>query len=297
MDYTNRSHANNSRLAFKKIWNTFRDKVTKADIERISGRNTDLTFVSWSVAYDIANSYFPTIVTWETFDNATEGGTVTEECRRADDGTATVTVNITILCDLESGGSPGDAQKDFVYPVTRTWTHPIMRNAQTIARNPTIEMINKAKMRAMVKCLAFFGLGLSLWTGDDLPDPKADDAKIEPPEVPPEIAKAQTKTLDKYLQVKSLIGNPPPRFQDGPVWFPANFDGVDVSAESKTLNDAIEMVGDPTVCNSYKQLDHLHSALEDYETAIKFPRALAIELDPNEPDEWHAGHPDDYGDR
>ena len=60
----------------------------------------------------------------------------------------------------------------------------VMDNRMNAIQNPNAQAINKADKRCFVKCAALFGLGIQLFTGEDLPDGEA----IEPP---PPIAKPE----------------------------------------------------------------------------------------------------------
>ena len=48
--------------------------------------------------------------------------------------------------------------------------------------HPSAQEINKAEKRCFVKCAALFGLGIQLFTGEDLPDvPEADEPEVQQP--------------------------------------------------------------------------------------------------------------------
>lgn len=257
--------------ATSKIWQTFRNKVTKNDVDAIRGRGGDLTYCSWSNAYAIAAYHFPTFVEWTRAENTVDGVPVTEECLRRPDGTATVTATVTIIADG--------------VPVSRSWTHPVMVNNRTIARDPSIDVINKAKLRAMVKCLAFFGLGIELWTGEDLPT--GDDATVERAPAPrhtapakvPATPSAYDDTIALYLATCKAAGIDAPA--NGPATFPANVGGLDLTGDAERLNRQIQKTGNPKTANA-RQLERLFSALEDYKTAIEHPNATEIKL-PHDP--------------
>lgn len=60
----------------------------------------------------------------------------------------------------------------------------VMDNKMNAIKNPNAQAINKADKRCFVKCAALFGLGIQLFTGEDLPDGET----IEPP---PPVAKPE----------------------------------------------------------------------------------------------------------
>ena len=51
-------------------------------------------------------------------------------------------------------------------------------------RNPSAQQINKTEKRCFVKCAALFGLGIQLFTGEDLPD--VDSVEPKPKAAPPQ---------------------------------------------------------------------------------------------------------------
>jgi hypothetical protein len=46
---------------------------------------------------------------------------------------------------------------------------PVMDHRNNAIKNPTSRQLSDSYMRALVKCLAMFGLGLNLYTGDSAP--------------------------------------------------------------------------------------------------------------------------------
>ena len=60
----------------------------------------------------------------------------------------------------------------------RMWL-PVMDFRNNSVPNPSSRQISDTRMRCLVKCLAMFGLGFSLYAGEDLPDPKK-DAEVLP---------------------------------------------------------------------------------------------------------------------
>lgn len=61
--------------------------------------------------------------------------------------------------------------------LTRRWWLPCLDFKNQPVANPTSLQINNVRMRVLVKCLAMCGLGTELYTGEDVPDEKA-DAKV-----------------------------------------------------------------------------------------------------------------------
>jgi hypothetical protein len=62
--------------------------------------------------------------------------------------------------------------------VTREMWLPVMDNKNNSVKNPDSRKISDAKMRCLVKCIAMFGLGLYIYSGEDLPFDDSIDSKI-----------------------------------------------------------------------------------------------------------------------
>ena len=88
------------------------------------------------------------------------------------DGTMTVQCKLTIPVGC--------------HQLTRTERLYVMDNSMRAKKNPSGQDINKADKRCFVKCAALFGLGIQLYTGEDLPE--AETVKTaNAPAVPKEI--------------------------------------------------------------------------------------------------------------
>lgn len=90
------------------------------------------------------------------------------------DGKAYMDVNGTgmVWVDVTLGGK------------TRTCWLPVMDYKNKPITNPDSFAVNTAIMRCLTKCLAWFGLGLNVYAGDDLPlvsDEPKQEKKAEPP--------------------------------------------------------------------------------------------------------------------
>ena len=70
--------------------------------------------------------------------------------------------------------------------LARTERLYVMDNKMNALKNPSAQAINKAEKRCFVKCAALFGLGIQLYTGEDLPEVDTVEAG-NPPDVPKEI--------------------------------------------------------------------------------------------------------------
>jgi len=103
-----------------------------------------------------------------------------------DDGSMTVQCRLTIPF--------GD------HWLSRTERLYVMDNKMNAIKNPSGQAINKADKRCFVKCAALFGLGIQLFTGEDLPDTGAVEKKEQPkkenPAPPP--APAPEKVMEGF---------------------------------------------------------------------------------------------------
>jgi|TARA_R110000751_G_scaffold304363_1_gene419799 hypothetical protein len=87
-----------------------------------------------------------------------------------DDGSMTVQCKLTIPVNE--------------HILVRTERLYVMDNKMNAMKNPNGQAINKAEKRCFVKCAALFGLGIQLFTGEDLPE--VDSVKPQPkPEAKP----------------------------------------------------------------------------------------------------------------
>ena len=103
--------------------------------------------------------------------------------------------------------------------ITRTEVHAVMDNYNKAISEPTATQINNSIKRCLVKCFALFGLGLSIYRGEDLPEddkPQAiskeqydylmtllkgrDKAFIESMEVAIRSKKLNTNNFDGYVE-------------------------------------------------------------------------------------------------
>jgi hypothetical protein len=70
--------------------------------------------------------------------------------------------------------------------LVRTERLYVMDNRMNAVKNPSAQAINKAEKRCFVKCAALFGLGIQLYTGEDLPEVNTVTAEEkQQPEVAP----------------------------------------------------------------------------------------------------------------
>lgn len=121
---------------FGEIWKT----LSAIDVSEKTEKKQNMTYLSWAWAWGVMMEHYPQ-ATYEFQENTVEP-----------DGTITVNVTVDI-----------DGNK-------RSMWLPVMGNGNKAAIKPDAFVINKNKMRCLVKCMAMFGLGHYIYAGEDLPD-------------------------------------------------------------------------------------------------------------------------------
>ena len=142
------------------IWKT----LSKIDVSKHVEKKNGLSYLSWAWAWGVLMEEFP----------HAEYSFQKEEVH--EDGTVTVHVDVMV----------GQCHRSM-------WL-PVMDHRNNAIKNPDARKISDTKMRALVKCLAMFGLGHYIYAGEDI-NPSADsveplskeemDAAKEPPPPPP----------------------------------------------------------------------------------------------------------------
>ena len=118
------------------IWKT----LSAIDVSAKTEKKQNMTYLSWAWAWGVMMEHYPQ-ATYEFQENSIEP-----------DGT--VSVNVTMEIDGHK----------------RSMWLPVMANGNKAAVKPDAFLINKNKMRCLVKCMAMFGLGHYIYAGEDLPD-------------------------------------------------------------------------------------------------------------------------------
>lgn len=130
----------NKKSFAEKVWNTLQDVNVNAQTEKKNG----LTYLSWSWAWSVLMEYFP------------ESNYEIHAEKVFADGTMEVGVTVTV--------KEGNEQ------ISRYMWLPVIDYKNSAVKNPDSFLINKNKMRCLVKCIAMFGLGLYIFSGEDLPE-------------------------------------------------------------------------------------------------------------------------------
>lgn len=136
----------------KEIWDT----LSQIDVSKHVEKKNGLNYLSWAWAWGILMSKYPN--TNYAFTKET-----------LDDGTVEITSTVAII--------KGEHQ------IRRSMWLPVMNYKNQAIKNPDAFAINTTKMRVLVKCLAMFGLGFTVYAGDDLDVPvESDDNYISGPD-------------------------------------------------------------------------------------------------------------------
>lgn len=122
----------------KIVWDT----LSRADIQKfIFYKNGILPYLPWAVAWQILMHHFPL--------SNYEFGKIHYYSNR------TCEVSVTVTC------------KNGTETLTRNMTQPVYDDHYNSIINPTSAQINIAKMRCLAKCIAMFGLGISLYSSSE----------------------------------------------------------------------------------------------------------------------------------
>ena len=127
-----------------RIWET----LSVINVNEHVEKKGNLSYLSWTWAWSQLMEHFPD--SYYYFDEHT-----------LDNGTVRVDCVITIHDGEES--------------VSRSGWLPVMDYKNKSIVNPDTRAISDARMRCLVKTIAFFGLGLYIYAGEDLPTAEKED--------------------------------------------------------------------------------------------------------------------------
>lgn len=151
----------------KSIYST----LSKIDVSHLIDKKMGLNYLSWAKAWGLVKSIYPDadkeITEYPEYLPTQNGWVATGR---------TVDYRLTIAgCEVEASVIiEGQKFSSQLY---------VMDNHNKTVMKPNYSQINKTQMRALVKALAFAGLGLNVYAGEDLPSEKD--------EAPTKISKAQ----------------------------------------------------------------------------------------------------------
>jgi hypothetical protein len=134
------------------------NELRKIDVSEHIEKKNGLSYLSWSWAVDVLLQNDPS-ATWEFPEPKYFGDTV------------------MVYCDVTAFGK------------TMKMHLPVMDLRNKAISSPNTTDINKAMMRCLAKCIACFGIGLYIFSGEDLP------------------TDSQGELESKYEAVTAMIGN------------------------------------------------------------------------------------------
>lgn len=178
------------------VWNTLSridvgDHIEVADIKSKTGASYKYSYLSWSWAWATLMKHYP----------QSSFAVMAEE--KFDDGTVNVNIELTVR--------DGDA-----HVFRQAWL-PVMDRRNNAIVNPNARDINDARMRCLVKAMAFCGLGLDIWTGSDMPVGSTEDP-LSPDQVDVindliEKAVPDMPRFLKWLQIETVEEIPRSKFK------------------------------------------------------------------------------------
>ena len=150
---------------YSRIW----EELSAIDVSSHTEKKNGLTYLSWAWAVSILKSKFAHSQ-WSFTENTYADGTMMVEC----------------MLSIHDGDQC--AMHTMWLPVMDYRNKPIV--------TPNAFEINKTRMRCLTKCIAFFGLGMTVFLGEDLPQ----DGQSEPV-----MAKKRVNKEQKQLYVKAFL--------------------------------------------------------------------------------------------
>lgn len=124
-------------------------ELRKLDVGTHIEKKNGLSYLSWAWAVDVLLQNDPS-ATWE-FPEPKQYGE-----------------SMMVFCDVTAFGK------------TMKMHLPVMDLRNQAVKNPDSVQINKAMMRCLAKCIATFGIGLYIFSGEDLPSDIIDVVDTEP---------------------------------------------------------------------------------------------------------------------
>lgn len=164
----------NPEVDFKSIFNTLR-KVDMSDrtLKKDTGR-TVLDYISWATALDEISKMYNVDFSFHYFDNDHDGIKESPYLETP--------VGLMVETEVTVEGHTRRMQLAVMDAQNRSmrvapYEVETKKGPQTVS-GATMTDINKASMRCLAKNIAVFGLGLNLWTKEDIPDAIATQIKM-----------------------------------------------------------------------------------------------------------------------
>lgn len=145
------------------------EKLLKLDVNEMTEKKNGLTYLSWSHAWKVAIQNDPEAV-YEV-DKYDGKPFLFDENLGYMVSTKVTLFGQTKIMQLPVMDGANKAMKNISYKYTTKY------NGEKTVEAATMFDINTAIMRCLVKNLALFGLGLYIYSGEDLPDGESDGVK------------------------------------------------------------------------------------------------------------------------
>ena len=136
-----------SDVTYKSVWDDLSNIDCSEHIDTVEFGNTKLSYLSWAWAWAMLMEKYPEAQV-KYYENKETGIPYIQ----MPDGTAEVRCRVSIT--------------DGIW---REMWLPVMDNRNKAIPNPNSRQVSDSKMRCLVKCLAFFGLGHHIYAGEDIP--------------------------------------------------------------------------------------------------------------------------------
>jgi len=175
------------------IWKTLSSINVGEHVEKRRQGTIELSYLSWANAWAYAMTHYPELtVKWH---GMTDKDGVTRDVTTYEDGSCSVSCSITI----------GDVKREMWLPVMDYRNNAIIGTVGADGRptGPDARAISDAKQRCLVKCLAAYGLGHYLYSGEDVPPNISVEQIVEAPVKPKKKKKAAKKKKKKEPVVES----------------------------------------------------------------------------------------------
>jgi len=169
------------------IWNTLSAIDVSKHTEKRRQGSIELSYLSWANAWAYAMAHYPELtVKWH---GMTDKDNVTRDVTTYEDGSCSVCCSITI----------GEVKREMWLPVMDYRNNAIIGTVGADGRptGPDARAISDAKQRCLVKCLAAYGLGHYLYSGEDVPPNISVEQIVEAPVKPKKKKKAAKKKKEE----------------------------------------------------------------------------------------------------
>ena len=169
------------------IWKTLSAIDVSKHTEKRKQGSIELSYLSWANAWAYAMAHYPELtVKWH---GMIDRHNVKRDVTTYEDGSCSVGCSITV----------GDVTREMWLPVMDYRNNAITGSPGPDGRpmGPDDRAISDAKQRCLVKCLAAFGLGHYLYSGEDVPPNISVEEDVDPPAKPKKKSSPKKKKAKK----------------------------------------------------------------------------------------------------